>query len=279
MYMKTYKPRRKSYRKKTTTKSYKKCVTASHVKTLIKSQLSRQIENKYRDVLNMGRVLVSPTNTSYFDDNNVITVSPASVDGVVPSLSILQGTTGSSRIGDRIKIRNLYFRGTLTPLGYQSTTNPTCKPLQVKMFLFYNKQTPTSKPMVQASSDFFRFNNTTQIINDDLASMWAPVNDDKYRVVYTRMFKLGLANTLLNSSGTLGPVNYVNNDFKYNCNFKVDVAKYLPKVVRYNDNNSDPTSRGLYAMFVPVAADGTGLGASAQIASITYSLECIYEDA
>lgn len=277
---KTYKrraaPKRRTYKKKAASKPT--------IKRMIKREIDRAVEDKYVDVLNKGRILVSPTNTSYFDDNNIIKLTPANSDGSFGSLRVVQGLGAGQRIGNTIKIKKLTFKGTLIPLGYNSLTNTVVKPLQVKMFLFYRRTIPNVKPGVQTYSDFFAYNGEAQIIGSDLVSMWAQPNEQAYRVLATKMFKVGRASNDQNATGTLGPVNLRNNDFKLNVNFNMDVTKLVPKTVRYfaeavGPSSGDVLSRGLYAMFVPVAADGTELDAASQPLELSYALRMVYEDA
>lgn len=277
----------RTYAKKRTVsrRSYAPKRKMTAVKRIVKREIARNVENKHRDVLVgagsgvAGRELVSATNTTFFDDNNVIKLTPAATDAAWPALVIQQGTGSSNRIGDRIKIKKMMFRGTIIQSTYDSIKYPVVKPTQVKMFLFYNRQQPSLKPAVQANSDFFQFNNSAQIIEDDLISMWAPVNEDKYRVLKTKIFKVGRQTSAQFSTGTTGPVNLASNDFQLNCNFSIDVTKYMPKEVRFRDNDADPSSRGLYAMFVPVAADGTAFGSGSFPCNLTYNLSCTFEDA
>jgi len=277
---KTYKrraaPKRRTYKKKAASKPT--------IKRMIKREIDRATEDKYVDVLNKGRTLVSPLNTSYFDDNNIIKLTPSNSDGSFGSLRVVQGLGAGQRIGNVIKIKKLTFKGTLIPLGYQSLTNPIVKPLQVKMFLFYRRSIPTVKPGVQAYADFFAFNGESQIIGADLVSMWAQPNEQAYRVLATKMFKVGRASNDQYGSGITGPVNLRNNDFKLNANFNMDITNLVPKIVKYHADSVGPStgdvlSRGLYAMFVPVAADGTELDASSMPLELSYALRMVYEDA
>lgn len=285
-----------AYRRKTFKRSYKKKAykrksyarktkKMSSVKRIVKREIARQAENKHYDIVVGpsgtvgGRDIVSATNTTFFDDNNIIKLSPASTDGAFPAMAITQGVGSSNRIGDRIKIKKAMFRGTLIQNTYDAIKYPLLKPTQVKMFLFYNRQQPALKPAVQAAGDFFQANNTTLIIQDDLASLWLTPNNDKYRVLTTKMFKVGRAANAQSATGVLGPTNYWNNDFSMNCNFSMDVTKYMPTDIRYRDTDQDPSTRGLYAMFVPVAADGTGFGAGAFPINLTYSIAYEFEDA
>lgn len=278
--------RKKNYKRRAPKRRvYKrKGVRKPTIKRMIKREIDKATEDKYVDVLNQGRNLVAPNNTSFFNDFNVIKLTPANGDGTLAALKVLQGPGAGQRIGNTIRIKKLTFKGTLIPLGYQSLTNPVVKPMQVKMFLFYRRSAPTIKPAITSYADFFQFNGESQIIEPELVSMWAEPNNQHYRVLATRIFKVGRASSNQYADGTTGPVNMANNDFKLNANFNLDITKMVPKLVRYHAEavgpaSGDTASRGLYAMFVPVPADGSTWDAAAVPLQMSYALKMVYEDA
>lgn len=265
------------YRKKSTSKKspakkipYKRKATVGTVKRIVKKEIAKNVENKHREVLNLGRNLYSSA-SGPFNASNVIQVSPGST-----SLDIAQGTADGTRIGNRIKIKYLGFKGTLVSNTYDATVNPTPKPMQIKCFIFYERNDPSTFPP-NPRADFLQFNSTTSALTNDLVDLWAPINNDKYRVLTSRTFKLG-SSTYGQGAAIVGSINS-NNDFKLNCNFRMNLTKYIPKLVRYNDNNTDPISRGLWAMFVPVWADGTQAPDTTLMATVSYSSMISYEDA
>lgn len=67
------------------------------------------------------------------------------------------------------------------------------------------------------------------------------------------MFKLG-SSLYLNSGST---ANDANNDFKLSKYFNINLTKYIPKVIRYDDATTSPENVGLYATFLMCYADGS----------------------
>lgn len=258
-------------KRKTTTR--RKVARKTVIKSIVKQEIARNTENKCRQFIKTDQNLYGAgASAANLDVNNVLYLSPNSL-----SLDIYQGVSQGDRVGNKIKIKKLNFKGTLVPLP-PGTDYPELRPLQIKMFLFYDRTEPQSIPTPNVNSDFFQFNGTSIGIADDLTSMWMPVNTDKYRVLATRMFKLGWSSAINFGSGVNGYRNYSNNDFNLNCNFSIDLTKHLVKEITYRDNNADPTTRGLYCMFVITNAAGQPIG-SGQPASLRYMLDCEYEDA
>lgn len=148
--------------------------------------------------------------------------------------------------------------------------------MQVKFWFFYDKEFPTSVPV--PTSDLFQFGNTVVGPSNDLTDMFAPINADKYRVLGTRTFKVGQA--INNGSGALPTLSYnANNDFKLNCNFSIDLTKMVPKMYTFRDNNSEPTTRGLYWLATVVSGTGSQYPPTAVPARMSYIHNCVYEDA
>jgi len=150
----------------------------------IKQVISRMAENK--------------SNQLYVEDRNVVSASSVSfIDFVLPvgphtsAIQINQGVGNGQRIGARIRTKKLILQGTIIPNPYNAISNDTVYPTQYKLFVFYDKRSPAEKP--SPSSDFFQLGNTATPIVGDLVAMWAPINDEIYKVVATRTLKVGFA--------------------------------------------------------------------------------------
>lgn len=244
----------------------------SALKKMVKREIARSIENKSVQTYNLGLPIRSVIHGSF--GSQVIQVSPCAT-----ALAVNQGTGQGARIGNNITIKKLRFKGTIVPQVYSASVNPNPQPVQIKMFLFYDKlAAPNDVINPQSSNDFFQFGSTTTGFHNDLIDMWAPVNTDKYRVLTTRSFKCGIASN--NGTGYVADAQaYNNNDFKLNCNFSIDLTPYVIKHVKYNDNSSDPSTRSLYCMFVPCYAGGGAIGGSITAAGTQFMLDMEYEDA
>lgn len=266
--------RKKRYNKKRIAKRrYKKRgVRRPAIKKMIQRELSRQCENKSLQHYDFDQRLYTIGNASFPTDN----IFPLGPDGV--GLVMNQGTAQGQRIGNQVRTKKLTFKGTLCCLPYDATFNPQPQPLMVKLWILYDKTTPTVQPAVQANNDFFQNGNAAKGFHGDLTDQWSPVNTDRYRVLTTRSFKLGFANA--QNLGTVTSYQgFANNDYKLNCSFSINLTKYYPKRVKFNDGLTAPTTRGLWAMFTYAPANGGVLPATLYCAGLQWMQDYQYEDA
>jgi len=267
-----------AFKKRKFTKRTKKPLRAKRMakkptqsmKRFVKAEISRNIENKTKQVLNLGKPLYPTTSANF--TNSIFPLSPSAVN-----VSVVQGTGQGDRIGNKIKIKKAMFRGTMHPNVYDATTNPGPAPLQVVMWFFYDKENPQTVP--NPTSDFLQFGGAVQSMQNDLVDLWAPINTDKYRVLGKRIFKLGNSEFVGTPGGAQQAGYFANNDFKYNCSFSINVAKWMPKTYVFRDNNTEPTTRGLYCMIQCISASGSQLGAALVPATLSYIMDLEWEDA
>lgn len=269
--------KRRTYRKKRTYRKRRggtrRRVSNKRIKRIVRKVIARQTENKVSQFIDLNKILRVTSDTAGFDAINVIALGCQTSGYNIP-----QGVGQSQRIGNKIRVKRAVIKGTMVPMQYNATTNPVPAPCQVKMVLFYDREGPTSIPTPASNADIFDFNNSTNSFHGDLVDMFAPFNTERYRILKTRIFKLGYATSDLTSTGT-GSLNYANNDFKYNCNFSINYTKYLPKVQTFRDNNIDSTTRQLYLMWIPVAATGGAFLNTVRPVGVQYTCTLQYEDA
>lgn len=250
-------------------KPFKKSVKKGSIKKMIRREIARDVENKTYQAYDLGKDIVPHGNVNW----------TASIEPVAPAstgLLISQGVGQGQRIGNKIKIKKLTLKGIIHPKPFESTTNNQPIPYQVKFWFFYDKEYPTDVP--SPSTDFFQFGNTVTGFVNDLTDMFAPINTDKYKVLGTRTFKVGPAsNTAAGSANTFSYVS--NNDFKWNCNFSIDLTKMVPKVYTFRDNNANSTTRGLYWLATVVSSTGSQLSATQIPLQMSYVHNLVYEDA
>lgn len=242
------------------------------MRRLIQQEIAREVENKDTQYYNLSKDLVGVASATFQD--NVIQLGPN--NNGTESLVIQQGVGVNSRVGNKIKTKYLMMKGTIVPLPYNATTNTAPAPLMVKMVVFYDRTNPTQEP--QPATNMFQQQGANAGFFNDLTDLWRPYNTDRYRILTTRSFKLGYAN----NGGTgaqAGFQNLANNDFKMVANFKINLTKYYPKHVKYDDNAQEPTTRGLWCLFYYVAASGNIIPGTQVMANVQWMVEYKYEDA
>lgn len=238
------------------------------IKKYVQREIARNVENKTANTVVLDRPLYSTPSANYAT-GNTWQVSPNAV-----TMPISQGTGQGGRIGNVVKTKKLTFKGTLVAVG-TTGTNPNPRPVQVRLVILYEKENPNAVPNV--SSSLYQIGGTESGPRNDLVDMWAPINEDKYTVLTSKTFKIGFSQY----DPAISPANgfWGNNDFKLNQNFSFDLTKHYLKMVKYNDNNSNPTTRGLFCTAVLAWADGSAIPANTIPVGMQYVLDYTYEDA
>lgn len=226
------------------------------IRKVVRREMRRVAETKTFEMVNLGKNIY-PSNHVSFPDN-VIPLGPNS-----STMVIAQGVGQGDRIGNKLTIKKLSFKGTIVPLPQDATLNPNPRPLQVRMDIVYDREDPNDAFV--PGSLYFQLGNSSSAHRNDLVDMWAPVNTDRYRVLHTRIWKLGYGaytGTATSATNQATQQAYANNDFPFNVNFNIDVTKYLIKTVKYNDTSVYPLTRGCYAFFYACYADGNALAST-----------------
>jgi len=262
-------PRRKITKKTASKQRFQKKSSRrpSSIKKMVRSEIARTVENKTKQAFNYGKNVYGSADTNFPD--NVIELGPSTV------MVVQQGTSQGTRIGNRIKTKSLIFKGTLVPQPYQAS-NLSPQPVQIAMWIFYDRTDPVALP--QVSTNFFQDGSSSKGFQNDLTDLWSPVNTDRYRVLAKKTFKLGFGayeGTGISASYQA----YHNNDFKLNCNFSFDLTKHYPQIVKFDDNSSTPTTRGLFCLIVPFYGNGGAIANGQITVGMQYMQSYVYEDA
>lgn len=263
--------KKRSFKKKVR-RTFKKRVRKVPLKKLVKKIMRQQVETKSLQMFNENQSVYSVANPTQYAGG--LAIIPL---GLQPgSLSLFQGLGDGQRVGNKMNLVSARVKGCIVPNPYNATTNPTPKPLQVKLFFFYNKLDSSSTP--NPPLDFYQNGTGVAGFTNSLIDLWRPINTNKYRVLTTRSFKLGYAKydgTGFSSDNQA----YSNNSFKLNCNFSVNLGKLIQKSYNYNDNSADPAGRHLWMMFVTAWADDSAMADTYIPAQYTMMQELKYKDA
>lgn len=172
---------------------------------------------------------------------------------------IVQGNGKSDRLGDSVNVRSVISRMIIWPKPYHATTNPTIIPREVMIIIFGTKVNdtvyPTGTTGVSTLPSFFMANDGVQNFVGSLADVNAPINTDLYTIYEKRVVKLGFAASVIAAGGDAANAYFANNDYKMNCIVDIDVTKYCPKKFRFQDNSTGTTTRNVYMMLCPMAAN------------------------
>lgn len=262
------KPRSKRTYKR---KAVRKPTARNSMVKLVKSIIHKQAENKEADWAGLNTInIFGGTN---FNTQNIIPMSPYST-----YLTISQGTTASSRIGNKIQTRKLILKFVMTPLPYNGATNTLPKPQDVMIYWVKSKDTPVSLTSSSGMGAFFQASAGASGPTGNIFDNIKQVNTDVWTVCHKMRLKLGNAN-YAGTGSSAGDQTFANNDYKLNHIKTVDLTKHCPKIVSFNDNNTTPISPTLQMIILPCNADGTGYNSSSQYqCQLYYQLYYQYED-
>lgn len=175
---------------------------------------------------------IRSTTTSLAGNYQVISPSSSTF-----GYNINQGTSNAQRIGNRVRTVSLITNYTITPNGYNATTNPSPQPQVVIIYFFKSKLAPSSDVTVSDMLNRFFENGPTMAgLSGYLMDLNRKICPDTFTYLTHRVHKIGYAS----NSATGAMPNYANqsnNDFKLFVKGKINLTKYCPKVIRWDDNS------------------------------------------
>lgn len=264
VYRKKVGAKKRIIRRRPRTMMTKKTNFAKRVKTVI----SRMAENKNQSF--RGSTPLYMYGAALWGDS-IITCTPESL-----FLSIQQGVGQGDRVGNAVRVKSLKLTGVLRAAPYNAVSNPTPVPCYVKFLFLTRKDTPTA--VYGGLADLLKYGNSAEGPGNsaNIRALYRPVNTDLWTYHATKIFKVGNAiNT--GSGAVVGSAHYANNDFKL-CNFvNIDLTKYCTKIIKWNDNITDPSTRNVVLYPILYTADGSVIAGTNPVI-FDYALDISYED-
>ena len=267
---KTYRKLRKTGKRKASTK------VSQVVKRYVKKAIHNSIENK-RYTIETADTLAASSNATNFQAGNIWQLTPSTATN--SWYTIPQGLGEGGRVGNSISVRKADFRYVMYPLGY-SASNLTPKPLDVMLFIFSVKRGVTGLTVLDAwnifNTNIFANGSSSNGTVNNLFDACSTFNTDVVTIHHRRMLKLGANSDILQTGGN---AQYANNDYKYNCIGKINITKYLPKKIMFNDADNNSTSKQVFLIISPMNADGTTISSVSFPLAVYSGLDLTYEDA
>lgn len=264
------KPFKKKYAGAKTLNKMMKAPVTDAVKKYVKKTLDNRLENKVANFYINGEVLWNITNDiAPWRTDNIFFLSPQL--GASQGVSIAQGTGQAQRIGNKISIKKATIRLVLYPLnvwalGYQL-------PVNVNMYIFKTRRAcDVATVRSQIEQDFFQLGSNSLGLTGTLTDNVLNVNNDVFIMHKFKCFKLGVSQNDTNLQA-------INNDYKYNQQYSIDVTKYLKSSYVFNDNDTEAFDNYTICMFSVVPADNILSGGGSDVCQISYNYEIQYEDA
>lgn len=246
-------------------------------KILSNAKLTRMIKRLPPPEVKQVRMLYNNTggfglpdfnSASWSLDNGIYTLHPTQ-----NRISIAQGTGQGQRVGNRIRVKSCYISGILYAQQQNAAYNPTPKPCEVVMYIY--RLIGGGNTVDTTMTNFYQNGNTAGSPTGSLVDLTFPINKDRYRIVYRRVFKIGPAdNTGTGSSA--GLQYFANNDYKRNQRFYIPLTKYMDKIIRYNDTSLTCNNDTLYLAILPLMADGSANAAGNALLPVNCSMTQVF---
>lgn len=229
----------------------------SKLRRMAKEMMNRQIETKAQRYSTNQLDMANAVNTGAWG-NNVGWLSPNSSG----TWSIDQGTTEASRIGNKIKPAKVMFNFHINPNDYDATANAVPVPQIVDLYIFSlkdNQDTVTQANIITGSGagSFFDVGSSHQGFQGNIVDTMLKTDDDRVTVHKRVRMKIGCSQYLNNTGKQLQADGFANNDFKFCENRSLDITKYFPKTIRFDDTVNQSFGRQVYVVVNPVNADGS----------------------
>lgn len=246
------------------------------------NRIIRSIEKKYARVEGTTS-LVSTSNASF--DGQIFAVAPT-LTGIDPKAIVLaQGDGEANMTGNQVTTqKNIFsFVATLNPWNASSNANP--RPLYLTYWVVSVRGGVNATTLADVENliktRFFNTGNSYIGFSDSVLDQIRTVNEDVFILHTKKTFKLGNANTYASGAGGATPTSaqgYTNNDFSMIVKFEVDLTKYTPKTIRYNDTDTAGAfGNQKWIFFTMQNCDGSAI-ASAVPVELWYNHSYMYSD-
>jgi len=241
--------------KSTKKRTVKKLVKQENDKVLtnfIKKTVDKMTEVKQQSYTVNSAVVAIPSTGWNTLNNFPITPYSGYID-------ITQGDGQGQRTGNMIRVKRSVIDIVIWPNFYSSILNPEPRPVEVIIWIYKLNNNDTKPADLGA---FFNTGSASVNPSGTLIDLVRPYNTDVYTVYKRIVKKLSYAANV--GTGSSDPdleaaQFYANNDYKYNHIIHIDVTKYLPAKVKYNDTTSLPFTQQINMAIEVVNADGSGM--------------------
>lgn len=267
-----YSYRYRSRRKKPSTKD-----VPLPIKQYVNNAIHSNLENK-QYTTEVAKTMSGFSNTVNFQSGNIFQLTPSNATNSL--YTIPQGLGEGARVGNNINIVSAKIRFVLYPQLYNATSNATPKNLDIIMYIFSTKKSVLGNTVLDAfnvlNSTFYANGSGSIGLLNNLYDLVSFPNNEIVRLHKKKIFKLGPSNAQLQTGVNAG---WSNNDYKYNIIRTINIKKYLPKKITFNDTDNNSTSNQVFAVFHPINADGTTIPSTNFPCSIFFGIDISFEDA
>lgn len=258
--------KKKNYKKKAMNKPKPKAASAGTAK--IARVVKKIVDSKIEDKLIINSSVMQAVNVPSAG------LSSGGLGALSPITStISQGTGESGRVGNKVFAKKLFIRYTLNalPTTEAGFTNPfRGLPFFVRVVVYRHRYN-----LGDSSPDaLINFNNSAVNLDNSVDTYFRPYNRDEYQILYSATHKMSACRHLGATSFT-----DIQQDSKMTSFIVRKVAISVPKVMRFNDNNSTPTNFNAYIGVAVCNVDGSVISSSQTRCTANVESNLYFQDA
>ena len=235
--MKFTKPKRKTFRKRSTVK--KLHTVPPLIKQYVKKEIAKDIENK------SVQLTISTASGSF---GSIASSSSMNVFPIVPYtgyFTMSQGITSNTRIGNSIRPKIVTLNYIITPNGYNVTTNPFPLPCTVQFYIGYVKNASGQLPSAVDIASLYQSNASSIPPAGSNIDLVLPINRDYWVIKKAWTHKIGYSNNA-GTGNNAAFQTFANNDYKLEVKRALSITKLYNKVMKFNDAPSTMQGQGLF---------------------------------
>lgn len=196
--------------------------------------------------------------------------------------AIAQGTNQANRIGNRVRTHRSILKIELTPSPYNATTNPVPTPCFVRLWFVKYKGLPTNVVPTSAvynggTPTFLNVGATDTGLTGTFQDLQLHVNTDTFTLYGYRTYKIG-PSVYEGTGATPTSGNFANNDFKLCVLKTINLTKWTPRNLVWDDVSGDPLSSCLTMIVQPIFSTGIAPGAAVAPVQFKFSLTYTFTD-
>jgi len=266
-------PAKKRVYKRTTMKK-KGYATIKQVRSIVRTSMAHNTENKENSITNAG---------IGFFQQGANTITSSYVNNIIPSIA--QTVTEAGRVGNNITVKRFILRGVLRMNSSGLSGEELYSPNQYMIRIFIGRLKLTnSSPITANMNNLLRTGVQTFPFDSETGlSLVRSINTEEWTIYYDKIHKIGVSqpriiNTTTNSLYTTTQ-GIANNDYKLNKFIRVDCTKMIKKKLVYTDAGTFPTNTGLYIFGGVVDSLTSNVTLSGPPVILDYDCEMSYEDA
>ena len=207
-------------------------------------------------------------------DNQIWAVAPTTTNADPKAVVLARGPDEGQRIGNSVSTRKNYFDFCAVLKPWNASTNANPRPLYLTAWVVSIRGGSYATTVVDVegliTSRFFNSGTSYQGFSDSVLDQIRTVNEDVFTLHAKKTYKLGNASTFASGAGGATPTSaqgYTNNDFSIVVKDRIDLTKFTPRTIRYNDGDILSYNNQKWLFFTMSNCDGSAISLSLPVLS------------